>query len=141
MVILFLDFDGVLHPILSSHEKQFSQLSLFEGTIRQYDSIEIVISSNWRYQYTFDELQAFFSVDIQRKIVGCTRDVMQSKAKSRYAEIIDYLTYTHQMHSLWIALDDAKSEFPENLPNYIYCKPRVGFDENAASVLATLLKK
>ena len=139
-ILLFLDFDGVLHPLHSPVDKQLEKIFFFESTIRQYPNINIVISSSWRHNYTMDELLAYFAVDIQRRIIDSTRHVEVSKAKNRYDEILDYLKHTNQLQSLWIAIDDSKKEFPENLSNVVFCKPNVGFNEESANALKEIIK-
>ena len=87
-----------------------------------------------------DEILAYFAVDIQRLIIDCTRHVEVSKATNRYDEIEDYLEHTNQTQYFWIAVDDAKIEFPENLSNVVFCKPNVGFNEEAANALKEIIK-
>ena len=59
-MIIFLDFDGVLHAHYGPHSERFCFLQRFESLIREYPSAQIVISSSW--QLTHD---LFFSPDIQ----------------------------------------------------------------------------
>ena len=138
-ILLFLDFDGVLHPLFSSIDKHFTNLKLFEESIRQYNNINIVISSSWRHHHTMDEMLAFFAVDIQRRIIDSTRHVEISRSTNRYEEIIDYLKHTNQTQCFWIAIDDSRNEFPKDLPNLVLCNPNKGFDEGAAKVLHQLM--
>ena len=86
-----------------------------------------------------DEIQAFFSVDIQRRIIDSTRHVEISRATNRYEEILDYLKHTNQTQCFWIAVDDARNEFPKNLPNLVFCKPNLGFDEESAKLLHQII--
>ena len=141
-LIIFLDFDGVLHPVLCNPEKFFSRREEFENTIRKLENVEIVISSSWRHQYEFEELVNFFSLDIQRLISGCTRSVLESKVTKRYDEIMDYLIHYDREDEEWIAIDDSREEFPENCPNLILCNRHKGFDvESAASLVLTSTKR
>ena len=139
-ILLFLDFDGVLHPLHSPIDKHFTNLKFFEESIRQYSNISIVISSSWRHHHTMDEIQAFFTVDIQRRIIDSTRHVEISRATNRYEEIIDYLKHTNQTQFFWIAIDDARNEFPKDLENLVFCKPHLGFNDEAANALNAIIK-
>lgn len=47
-MILFLDFDGVMHPDLCPRSEWFERLPMFERWLRGHDQIEVVISSSWR---------------------------------------------------------------------------------------------
>jgi len=133
--IIFLDFDGVLHPVLCNPEKFFCRKNEFENTIRKLQSVEIVISSSWRHQYEFEELVNFFSLDIQKLISGCTRSVLESKVTNRYDEIMDYLIHHDREDEDWIAIDDSKDEFPENCPNLVLCNKHKGFTEEITKEL------
>ncbi len=140
-VIIFLDFDGVLHPVLCQPEKFFCRKQIFEDTIRDFKEVEIVISSSWRHQYEFEELLNFFSVDIQKLITGCTRSVDDSKAPNRFEEIMDYLIQNKITDRPWIAIDDSRNEFPEFCPNLVLCSPHKGFNEDSSLKLISLLRQ
>ena len=75
-MILFLDFDGVLHPEYDGQatpaDVVFCHLPRFEAVMRDYPEVEIVISSMWREQFPLDALRARFSPDIAGRIIGAT---------------------------------------------------------------------
>ncbi len=74
-MILFLDFDGVLHPEpCYSDSDLFCHRPLFESVMREFPDIEIVISSTWRQNRSLAQLKALFSDDIAACIVGVTPD-------------------------------------------------------------------
>ena len=76
LMILFLDFDGVLHPQYEHEpvptELAFCHLARFEALMRKFPSVEIVISSTWREQFSMEVLRAKFSTDIAARIIGRT---------------------------------------------------------------------
>ena len=88
-----------------------------------------------------DELLAFFAVDIQRRIIECTRHGEISKATNRHDEIIDYLQHTNQTQCFWIAVDDSKIEFPKDLENLVLCNPYLGFNDEAANLLKAIVSR
>ena len=47
---LFLDFDGVLHPEYCQPSRFFEALPLFATVLRERPWVELVVSSNWRYE-------------------------------------------------------------------------------------------
>jgi len=57
----------------------------------------------------------------------------------RYHEIMEVV----QSHALekWIAIDDAKAEFPGDCENLLHCNPRFGFDLEQHYRLTSWLKK
>jgi hypothetical protein len=71
IVIVFLDFDGVLHPFfpwrdLADQENQLiGFLPRFESVIRAFPIARIVIASDWRRHHSLTELREFFSPDIR----------------------------------------------------------------------------
>jgi len=58
-MILFLDFDGVLHP-MNRATGVFSLLPHFEQVMRDYPGVDIVVSSTWRETYSIEELRSVF---------------------------------------------------------------------------------
>ena len=77
--VLFLDFDGVLHSEPSLPKEAFSQLPLVEAILREFPSVEVVISSTWRLDWVGDSdaaavenLRRYFSPDIAQRVVGVT---------------------------------------------------------------------
>ncbi len=67
-MLIFLDFDGVLH---SAHSRPnatlFSQIPIFEQFFNQaeYADCQFVISSTWRINRSLDDLRAYFSPDFR----------------------------------------------------------------------------
>lgn len=113
-MILFLDFDGVLHPFLArSSADAFCYLSRLETVLREFPDVQIVIASTQREAAPLALLARRFSPDIAARIVGATPifeihdagDV----AGSRHREILAYLDGSG---ADWLALDDDASLFP-----------------------------
>ena len=66
--VLFLDFDGVLHP--TTHGTVLlSQLPLLESALESCD-YTMVISSSWRFHMEMEDLKKHFSSSVRNKIVG-----------------------------------------------------------------------
>src|SRR2546427_1343239 len=55
--IVFLDFDGVLHPEFCHESKHFCCLPLMEDLLRQASTCLVVISSTWRLQAPVEKLR------------------------------------------------------------------------------------
>ncbi len=120
--ILFLDFDGVLHPLHDSHVNPFSYMDNFCRVLREADphgTMPIVISSTWRILHTLDELRAFFPPDIGARIVDVTPfllPVNPALRGSRQREIVDWMA-AHAPESAWLALDDIALYFDIDCPH------------------------
>jgi hypothetical protein len=140
VVILFLDFDGVLHPAGCHTQRHFCELPRFEAVIRQYPDVRIVISSAWQRQFRMPALRALFSQDVAARIIGRTLTAdPEGDAKTRHQQIWFYLGRAGATRARWIALDDAKTQFPRHCPQLVLCDPACGFDEHAAERLIVRL--
>ncbi len=123
--ILFLDFDGVLHPTLCPETEHFIRLpALLESIATSAANMEVVISSSWRFQYDFEELLNFFPDDLRKRVSATTGPPVVGK-HSRYREILAYLGNRRNQYQ-WRALDDCAWEFPENCPELILCNGAKG---------------
>ena len=77
-MIVFLDFDGVLHPEDTDIKADLlSRLPLVEEVLREFPSAEIVISSAWRLNWPHQtlatlELRRHFAEDIAPRVIGVT---------------------------------------------------------------------
>ena len=117
-MILFLDFDGVLHPQYEDQpvpaDVAFCHLPQFEAVIREFPAVEIVISSTWREQFSLANLRSRFSPDIASRIIGTTLlakdQVTPRLVERREWEIVTWLTVQGRSNEPWIALDDATPE-------------------------------
>ena len=91
-MLLFLDFDGVLHSAYAFRQEQmFSQVPLFERFFRQPENarIQFVISSTWRHGRDLAALRRPFSPDIAQRIIGKTPEhVATSPIAPREQEIL-----------------------------------------------------
>ncbi|MDK4679863.1 HAD domain-containing protein [Kingella negevensis] len=142
-MLLFLDFDGVLHSAYSFNTKQlYSQIPIFEQFFRQPENanIQFVISSTWRYGRDLHALRQPFSPDIATRIIGKTpEDVATTRIGSREQEILQYLHDTQREAEPWIALDDVRSYFSRHLDRVYLCKPHTGLTLQDLPKLAQLI--
>ena len=72
MPILFLDFDGVLHPEHCHESRHFCCMSILEDALRQVPECKLVITSTWRLERPLDTLRQRFARDIAARIAGVT---------------------------------------------------------------------
>jgi hypothetical protein len=141
-MILFLDFDGVLHPEVCAYSLLFCHLPLLENLLRDFPDVEIVVTSTWRRAKSLDELQALFSEDIGRRVIGVTplwfevRELYESIGYQRQAEVEGWLQETGRLLEKWVAIDDHAGLFKPSLPNLVLCAPDVGIDEAVLKQLA-----
>ncbi len=69
--ILFLDFDGVLHPAGYRPQNHFCRLPLLADWLeRQAPQVGVVISSDWRLGASLDALRMHFPQPLRPRILG-----------------------------------------------------------------------
>lgn len=92
-MILFLDFDGVLHPdqvylvhgrpVLRDEGHLFMWTPLLEDALNPLPDVQIVLSTSWVRELNFKRASNFFPEALRRRIIGATWH-------SKMAEEIDY---------------------------------------------------
>jgi len=146
-MLLFLDFDGVLHPQYDGEptpvDQVFCHLPRFEAIMRDFPSVEIVISSTWRNQFTLEQLRSRFSPDISARIIDVTPQAEHADGKylptRREGEILDWLAIDGRSDVPWIALDDAAWQFQQYRDRLVACTWYVGLDDATESKLRLAL--
>ena len=137
-MILFLDFDGALHPSPMDERGIFCHWERLESILRMFPFVNVVISSSWRPTFPADVIMEIFSADIQSRIVGMTPSNVAGADQSRHAEILAWITETNYCRP-WVALDDAAGEFHNAGDRLLVCQTTVGFDEVVARRLMEML--
>ena len=141
-MILFLDFDGVLHPEgeghLPSDSREFCFLPRLEKLLRQFSDVNVVISSAWRVRVSYEALVAPFAEDIRSRIIGVTPTRYTGRAHSyahRESEILAWLEQNCASGQQWVALDDAEWQFDTHKDRLVVCCSFSGFNEIAETDL------
>lgn len=138
--VLFLDFDGVLHPAtINNKSEHFSRNFILEEAIKDLEC-EIVISSSWRFHTKHSDLLSNLSSNLASRVTGSTGEPYIGK-HSRYQEILNYIKANDCLDLDWMALDDAYYEFPNSFDRLILCNPNIGVTKKEAEVLKNWLKK
>lgn len=140
-MIVFLDFDGVLHPEITDNKADlFSRLPLVEDVLREFPRAEIVISSAWRLNWPHQtlatlELRNHFSDDIAPRVIGVTPNYIHLDRKKapdglylypRQWECEMWLRAHRPPGTPWVALDDRAYWFRP------FCENLMAFDKNIA---------
>jgi hypothetical protein len=115
--VLFLDFDGVLHPNGCDPADCFCLLPALVETIRPFE-LDIVISSSWRFHHSLRYLRKLFPATVRDRIVGTTGEPFPGP-NARWEEIQAYLL--ERPAANWRALDDFDWEFPPDCTHLIHC--------------------
>ncbi len=150
-LIIFLDFDGVTHPQPCFQENVFCRLPILEEVLREFPTVDIVISSSWREHYSLSDLQDFFSADIQARVLAVTpfyRDPRFDHLADRAADTeferqweIECWCDENMPHlNNWIAIDDYPKWFQPNCPNLLVTSSATGFMVDDQDRLRQLIK-
>lgn len=141
-VLIFLDFDGVLHPKGCAPSDYFAHLPRLEAVLRDFATVRVVISSTWQDAYSLPALRRRFSDDIAARIVGVTGSGdPDGEAETRHAQIAMYLRHAGMADVPWVAVDDAADEFPAGCAELVLCDSTIGLDAEAEERLrATMMR-
>jgi len=148
--VLFLDFDGVLHPESCAERDHFCYLPHFCEALHMADPqgrMPLVISSLWRHHCTLGYIRKAFPPEVAERIVGVTPYMTdaevqrvsnwepyggeQSKVCHRQREVILWMN-SHAPHGNWLAIDDRASYFHKDTPN-LFLVPKLVYQVTAAS--------
>ncbi|MCB1743366.1 MAG: hypothetical protein KDK91_23520 [Gammaproteobacteria bacterium] len=148
-MLVFLDIDGVLRP-MSAPAGRFHPpcLERFQSVVRDFEALEIVISSDWRWRAPRQVLLGMFAEDVQQRIIGVTPLLPGSYEGSRYREILAFIEEHRTLGGsrrvpagrqwtgepgqvAWLAIDDSDVLFPSTLldRHLLLTDPESAFDE------------
>lgn len=148
-MILFLDFDGVLHPErvfitrkgpkLEGDGHLFMWMPLLEAELAAFPAVKIVLSTSWVRQIGFTRAKKRLSPELQRRIVGATwhssmantwADQVWWDQASRYGQIMRYVSRAGIKN--WLALDDDFDGWaPSNFEHLIRSDGSTGLSNKA----------
>lgn len=142
-VVVFLDFDGVLHPMPSWQHEVLQQMPVLADVLRQFPGVEVVISSSWREHYSLEEMKEFFAEDIRHLVVGVTPVLRQGDASTpfeRQREIEAWLQANRSGGRPWLAIDDWAEGFEPNCQNLLLTHYKLGFQSLDGETLKTMIR-
>lgn len=118
-MLIFLDFDGVLHPLPRVGEPFFCRVKLLWQIMRAYPGVQVVFSSSWRNFHVFDELVEFVTSgggeDLSSRFIGFTPNIKAETYRGQRDIEIKYWLDTNKHHGEWIAIDDMPDLFFEEM--------------------------
>ena len=146
-MILFLDFDGVLHPesvyrvdgrpTLRGPGTLFEHAQALVDILAPHPDVEIVLSTSWVSVLGFDRTRSWLHPELDRRVVGAT---YHNHAKTwwheatRYQQITRYVRLKQPGH--WVAVDDDAEGWPDVMNGYLVrTHPTRGLGDEDAQVL------
>ncbi|WP_426303981.1 HAD domain-containing protein [Acidovorax facilis] len=147
MPILFLDFDGVLHPEHCHESKHFCCLPILEDAVRHVPECRVVITSTWRQEKSYEALVQKFSPDIAAVIKGVTpryqdlTSVPNTLAGyEREAECHAWLWANNLPACNWVAVDDRSWLYRPFCKSLFLVDGRTGLTQASGSQLVSRLQ-
>jgi len=138
-MLLFLDYDGVLHPdaaylisgrpVLKAEGELFMWAPVLAELLRPYPEIKIVLSTSWVRVLGFSRARDFLLPEIRSRVIGGTwhsamgrhaegshrTDIHWLVESSRYQQIARYIARAGGRASNWLAIDDDAEGWDEAL--------------------------
>ncbi len=130
--VIFIDFDGVLHPpeylgfkeidgeLVFATDSRFCWADILLRIISDYPC-DLVVHSSWRNSNSLAEIQSMLPSTLGRHIVGIT------EGENRYEGILAYVT--DKRPESYVILDDMADEFPANCKELILCDSDSGISD------------
>jgi hypothetical protein len=130
MDVMYLDFDGTLHPgevwyeygmreprLRTPGHKLFESVPVLEDAIARYPALKIVLSTTWVQTFGFEQARARLSQGLQVRVIGATYNPDSPNAW-RFSRMTRYDTISHDVAQRkpdrWLAVDDDALGWPQN---------------------------
>jgi hypothetical protein len=145
-VILFLDYDGVLHPDPCPDERRlFENAHRLARVMEDFPEVGIVLSTSWRNVRPEKDLLGPLPSLLRDRILGSTpkfSDCFAAAARipyRRHAECEQWLQTHCMADARWWALDDRAEWFAPYCENLLECDSWRGFDDRMSARLHSTL--
>lgn len=141
-MILFLDFDGVMHSTVQADEdprRTFTHVPRLAAWLEAWPQVDVVISSSWRMGHSQRRMVRLLGPVIGRRVVGCTpwtpllRDdnvypsaKLQMFGHERQGQIEGWMAASWDPERAWVALDDMPYLFEADCTGLVVCAGREG---------------
>lgn len=129
--LLYLDFDGVLHPSdvyrlpgvgprladsqASLGHRLFEHAPLLVELLNPYPHVRIVLSTNWVHVLGYDRTKQHLPSELQERVIGATYHRRLSagdyEQSSRGQQV--WADVQRRLPSAWLSLDDDDELWPE----------------------------
>lgn len=148
-LILFLDFDGVLHPdavyltrngpLLRGEGELFMWAGLLEEVLADLTGVSIVLSTSWVRHQGFSKAKKRLPPELRQRVIGSTWHSSMEKEMSemvwwdqatRHAQISRFLARSRITQ--WVALDDdSRGWDPQHTEKLVLTDAEVGISDLA----------
>ena len=118
VVTIFLDFDGVLHPVGATSDRLFEKGGMLAEVLQEMPNTEVVISSSWAAYHSLQEIRDLLEgwPALHSRIVGVTEQrirgrIERSDFPERETQCLDWLISNKRSLYRWVAIDDDALNF------------------------------
>ena len=154
-IVLFLDFDGVLHPsdvylergrpVLRTQGELFMWSHSLVDALKSYPNVAIVLSTSWARVFGYERAKKALVEPLRTRVIGATWHSSMAKCQfsgmklqygwwdeaSRFEQIIRYVEGARLVR--WMAIDDqGESWSPQYTDNLILTDPSRGIADPRA---------
>ncbi len=123
--IIFLDFDGVLHPLSASDQEVFCRTPQLWEVLLSCPRADIVFSTSWRELFRSDQLVRLATAgggeEFAARFIGVTTPIVREEGAyfagpyyRRYLECRQWLSDNGLLSCKWLAIDDDPRMFPRH---------------------------
>jgi hypothetical protein len=130
-VLVFLNLDCVSAvPLLEVDPPGEMGVKCLEAVLLAWPQLRLVVASEARYWMTLEQMRALFSTRCRHRVMATTLfygALSQQRARTREAEILDWLRHAGVPQADWLALDNRQDHFPTQSGRLVQCK-RVDVD-------------
>ena len=137
--LLYLDYDGVLHPdaaarfrkgpsprLLAPGHALFESAPRLVSLLAPYPRLAIVLSTSWSRVLGYERARSYLPAELQARVIGATYH-------RRHHEEADFLALSRVQQVLadvhrrrprqWLAIDDQVADRPESLREHFLVTP------------------
>lgn len=141
-MILFLDFDGVIHPNVRD-EPVFCRLPLLWKVLRSCPEVKVILSTSWRDDYSYEYLLKCVTEgggeDLAPRFIGQTPNLESEGLYGRRDLEIQNWLDTNKHIGPWLALDDMVEIFSGGHPNLYLIDGNSGLtDEDVVAIIGRI---
>ena len=163
-MILFLDFDGVLHPdaaflvkgrpTLKAEGELFMWAPLLVDVLTDFPDVQIVLSTSWARELSFSRARCWLPYSLRVRVIGSTWHSLMAfqpdgfpvahtwwDAATRYQQIKRYVGRAGLLN--WVAIDDQPEGWgAEDVDKLVHTNGETGLSDPAVrALLAARLMK